>query len=316
MIEEICRNVMGHAVTFEPPIRDWTPLGLPAETDPHFQLLLDDVTRANRELAADLEKPLKDAYDVVIVGSGAGGGTLAYALRATGHSILLLEQGDFLPQEPENWDTDFVLKNQRYANSGDWLDSSGRAYRPYHYYYVGGQAKFYAGTLLRFRTEDFAELQHYDGVSPGWPIGYAEMEPFYTEAERLYLAHGQAGDDPTEPWRSEPYPYPPIPIVPEVAALRDRLQRAGLRPFTLPQGLALASGGRCMYCGYCDSYPCRVLAKAEPELCCIRPALKSPHVTLSHRQRPCGSIRMRAAVRWLRWRSSATGRNGRSGPGS
>jgi choline dehydrogenase-like flavoprotein len=261
-------------------VSSWNEVGQPAEDDGIFRRLLQDLERENAEFAANLEKPVCDSYDVVIIGSGAGGGTLAYALRETGQSVLVVERGDLLPQEPENWDTDFVLHEQRYSNSEEWLNADGRPYQPYHYYYVGGQAKLYAATLLRFRERDFRSVQHEEGTSPVWPICYDDMEPHYTEAERLYLAHGEAGEDTVESWRSEPFPYPPIPVAPETAALAERLRAVGLHPFSMPQGIALASGGRCIFCAYCDSYPCRVLARGEPELCCIRPALKSPHVTL------------------------------------
>jgi len=248
--------------------------------DQELQAVLKETEVANQELARSLNKPLKDAYDVVIIGSGPGGGTLTHALSSTGKSVLLLEQGSFLPQEPDNWNSQAVLGKQKYANSEEWLDGRGESYQPYMYYYVGGMTKFYAATLLRYRTQDFQETRHGDGISPAWPVQYDEFEPYYAEAERLYLAHGQAGQDPTEPPRSGPFPYPPAPVVPEIKELRQRLQRAGLHPFAMPEGLALFSGGRCVYCAYCDSHPCQVLAKGDPELCCIRPALKSSGVTL------------------------------------
>jgi len=223
---------------------------------------------------------LEDTYDVIIIGSGPGGGTLTHALGSTGKSILLIERGDFLPQEPDNWNSEVVLEKQKYANSEEWFDGQEKPYQPYMYYYVGGMTKLYAATLLRYRTQDFQETQHEDGLSPMWPVQYDEFEPYYAEAERLYFAHGQAGQDPTEPPRSGPFPYPAAPVVPEIKELRERLSKVGLHPFAMPEGLALFSGGRCVYCAHCDSHPCRVLAKGDPELCCIRPALKSSQVTL------------------------------------
>lgn len=248
--------------------------------DAELLAALADLDAANRALAKNLGKPLVDEYDVVILGSGPGGGTLAHALAGLDKSILLVERGDFLPQEPENWDTEVVLAKQRYANSDCWQNASGHWYQPQHYHYVGGMSKLYAGTLLRFRASDFEEVVHEDGISPPWPFSYADLEPYYAQAERIYLAHGRSGEDPSEPPRSGPFPYPPVPVVPEIAELRDRLRRTGLHPFAMPQGLALASGGRCVYCAYCDSYPCRLLARGDTELCCIRPALENPNVTL------------------------------------
>ena len=246
-----------------------------------LQSSLADLEAENEAFREVLGKPLQDGYDVIIIGSGPGGGTLAFALRGQGKSVLLVERGGFLPQEPENWDEEEVLGRQRYCNSEEWIDgTTGRHIQPNMYYYVGGMTKLYSGTLLRLREKDFQEYRHEDGISPAWPVGYDEFEPYYADAERLYLVHGTAGEDPTEPPRSGPFPYPGPPRVPEVQELAERLTGAGLHPFSLPQGLALASGGRCLYCGHCDMQPCRVLAKGDPELCCIRPALHSSSVTL------------------------------------
>lgn len=243
-------------------------------------LALADLERDDAELARFLDKPLLEEYETVVIGSGPGGATLAHALAPGGGSILIIERGDFLPHEPDNWDSRVVLEQQRYANTERWQDASGNWFQPFMYYYVGGMAKVYSASLIRFRAQDFEEISHEGGRSPAWPISYGELEPYYAKAERLYWAHGRAGEDPTEAPRSGPFPHPPVPIVPEIAALRDRLRGVGLRPFCLPQGLALGEGGRCVYCAHCDSHPCRVVAKGEPELCCIRPALRRPNVTL------------------------------------
>lgn len=239
--------------------------------------------RAAEEAAtvAALARPLRDEYDVVVIGSGPGGATVAHALATrTDLQVLLLERGPFLPAEPQNWDSRAVLVDQVYANSDEWLDRDGRAFQPHMYHYVGGMTKLYAGTLLRLREADFDELELHDGLSPAWPISYDELEPYYAAGEALYLAHGEAGADPTEPARSGPFPYPAVPVPPEIETLRERLSAGGLRPFPLPQGLDLREGGRCLCCGYCDSHPCEVLAKGEPELVCIRPALQRPNFTL------------------------------------
>jgi choline dehydrogenase-like flavoprotein len=253
----------------------------PASDAPRgLEAALRDRAAADARMAGQLDRPLRDAYDVVVIGSGPGGGTLAYALARAGRSVLLVERGDFLPAEAENWESRAVLGDQRYSNSEQWEDSGGSPYQAHMYYYVGGMTKLYAGTLLRFREQDFGELVHQGGTSPAWPVSYSEFEPYYAAAERLYLAHGEAGIDPTEPPRSGAFPHPPVPVVPEVADLAGRLAGVGLHPFPMPQGLALGDGGRCLFCAYCDSHPCRVLARAEPELCCIRPGLELPNFTL------------------------------------
>src|ERR687893_624358 len=150
-------------------------------------------------------------YDVIIIGTGAGGGTLAHKLAPSGKRILVLERGGYLPREPENWDSEEVFEKGRYLPEEDWIDDhDGQAFKPHQQYFVGGNTKFYGAILFRLRERDFEQVSHYGGVSPAWPISYADLEPYYTEAERLYLVHGQAGEDPTEPYRSAPFPHPPV----------------------------------------------------------------------------------------------------------
>src|SRR3954466_5952681 len=149
-------------------------------------------------------------YDVIIVGTGAGGGTLAYTLAPTGKRILILERGDYVRREPQNWDTKAVVVEGHYNNAEPWLDREGREFTAGTHYFVGGNTKFYGAALLRMRAEDYGEVRHHGGVSPAWPIGYDEMEPYYTRAEYLYHVHGQRGVDPTDPPASAPYRYPPV----------------------------------------------------------------------------------------------------------
>ena len=140
--------------------------------------------------------------DVVVVGSGMGGGTMAWALARRGVDVLLVERGERLPQEPENWSPDQVFMRRRYKPAELWEDGAGAAFAPGVYYVVGGNTKVYGASLPRFRESDFEEVAHLDGVSPAWPFGYADLEARYGEAERLYAVHGTTGEDPTEPWRS------------------------------------------------------------------------------------------------------------------
>ena len=219
-------------------------------------------------------------WDVIIIGSGAGGGTLAHALAPTGARILILERGDFVPAEAANWDPAAVWKQLRYRADERWLDGAGQPFRPYTHYCVGGNTKFWGSVLYRLRREDFAAVEHADGVSPAWPIDYADLEPYYDRAERLYHVHGQAGDDPTEPPRG-PFPHPPVPHAPEMAAIVEQLRGQGLRPSPLPLGL-LRPGqpDGCVLCNTCNSFPCRVGAKGEAETCCIRPLQQRTNVTL------------------------------------
>src|SRR5947209_8543665 len=178
-------------------------------------------------------------YDVIIIGSGAGGGTLAYKLAPSGKRILLLERGEFLPREKQNWDASQVFCDNRYVSKDTWYDKAGKAFQPGSHYFVGGATKMYGAALFRLRREDFGELHHHDGVSPAWPISYEEMEPYYTKAEQLYQVHGARGEDPTEPPASAPYPWPAVSHEPRIQKLADDLARAGHRPFHSPCGILL-----------------------------------------------------------------------------
>ena len=223
---------------------------------------------------------MSERYDIVIIGSGAGGGTMAYALAETPARILIVERGDFVPQEEENWDPEAVWKHRRYQTSERWLDDRGRQFLPYTHYAVGGNTKFWGSVLYRLRREDFEAIGHADGVSPAWPIDYDTLEPYYDRAERLYRVRGQQGIDPTEPPRG-PFPYPAVPHAPEMAAIVDGLRRQGLHPSPLPLGLLrVGEDDGCVLCSTCNSFACKLHAKSEADVCCVRPAVARPNVTL------------------------------------
>ncbi len=230
---------------------------------------------------------MNDHYDVIVIGSGAGGGTMTYALAPTGAKVLLLERGDWLPREPENWSPAAVWAEGRYHNSGTWTDQDGRSFKPKQHYYVGGNTKFYGAILFRFRERDFEAIQHVDGVSPEWPIRYADLEPWYTKAERLYQVHGSRGVDPTEPPAADPYPFPAISNEPRIEQLSRDLAGAGLNPFPLPNGILIDESAPqrslCVRCATCDGFPCLVNGKADSQIICVDPALRYPNVTLRTR---------------------------------
>jgi choline dehydrogenase-like flavoprotein len=223
-------------------------------------------------------------YDVIIIGSGAGGGTLAHALAPTGKSILILERGDYVRREKANWDSRAVNVEAKYQTKEEWRDKQGRALHPHTNYYVGGNTKFYGAALFRFRREDFGELRHFGGISPAWPISYEELEPYYLRAERLYHVHGRRGEDPTDPAASGPYPHPPISHEPRIQALSDDFERLGLKPFHTPLGLQIdeqsPQASKCIRCDTCDGYPCMVDAKSDAQVVCVDPALRFPNVIL------------------------------------
>ena len=175
-------------------------------------------------------------YDVIIIGSGAGGGTLAFRLAPSGLRILILERGGYVPREKDNWSPRAVNVEAKYHTKEVWHTPDRHALHPHTNYYVGGNTKFYGAALFRLRREDFGELRHEGGLSPAWPIGYDDLEPYYTEAERIYQVHGERGADPTEPGASGPYPFEAISHEPRIEQLHDDLVRAGHRPFHTPLG--------------------------------------------------------------------------------
>jgi choline dehydrogenase-like flavoprotein len=225
-----------------------------------------------------------DTYDVIIIGSGAGGGTLARHLAPSGKKILVLERGDWLPREQSNWSAHDVFVDNRYVSEDTWYDEKGTPFQPQVHYFVGGATKLYGAALYRLRKEDFVELRHHDGVSPAWPISYDELEPYYTLAEQHYEVHGARGEDPTEPPASAPYPFPAVSHEPRIQQLADDLAAAGYHPFHAPCGIRLAETNLpdsvCIRCQTCDGFPCLVHAKSDAEVFGIRPALEHANVTL------------------------------------
>jgi choline dehydrogenase-like flavoprotein len=234
--------------------------------------------------------------DVVIIGSGMGGGTTAHALARRGVDVLVLERGRRLPREPENWSPRAVFVERRYKPDERWLDGAGHPFAPGVHYVVGGNTKVYGASLPRFRERDFTAVEHQDGTSPAWPFGYKDIEPFYGEAERMYRVHGSEGDDPTAPWRSTSFSYPAVEHEPYVADLAERLRAQGVHPSANAMGVDLRPGGACIRSATCDGFPCPVGAKSDAETCGIDPAIATGHA------------RLETGVRALRIVTDATGR--------
>ena len=218
--------------------------------------------------------------DVVIVGSGMGGGTTAYALAKKGVNVLVLERGERLPSEKQNWDPKEVFVNKRYKSKEVWVDSKGKKFEAGVHFYVGGNTKMYGASLPRLREKDFEELQHLEGKSPAWPFTYWDIEPFYVEAEKMYKVHNNVGENPTEPPRSEPFPYPALPHDPYIAAMAERLKKAGVTPHSNSMGIDYGDDGKCIVCKTCDGFACRVGAKSDAEINAINPALLTGKVKL------------------------------------
>jgi choline dehydrogenase-like flavoprotein len=228
--------------------------------------------------------PDSTQFDIVIIGSGAGGGTLAYRLAPSGKRILVLERGDYVPREKDNWNSRAVSVEGKYATKEVWKDRDGKDLHPHTNYWVGGNTKFYGAALFRLRKKDFGEVRHHGGISPAWPISYEDLEPYYTEAEWLYQVRGQHGEDPTDPPARTNYPFPPVSHEPRLQQLSEDFANAGVTPFHTPLGIMLDEANprasKCIRCNTCDGFPCLVHAKSDAEVMAIEPAIRHNNVTL------------------------------------
>ncbi len=222
----------------------------------------------------------RDSASVVIVGSGMGGGSLAWGLAQRGIDVLVVERGGFLPREPQNWSPKAVFVQRRYKPTEMWLDDDEREFAPGVHYVVGGNTKVYGSSLPRLRVADFEQTHYPSGTSPAWPFAYADLEPYYQAIEELFNVHGTTGEDPSEPWRSAPYPYPALEHEPYVAETMRRLRAQGLHPSSTAMGVDLRPGGSCIRCSTCDGFPCRLGAKSDAETCALEPARATGHVRI------------------------------------
>ncbi|SDF01796.1 FAD-dependent oxidoreductase [Limimaricola pyoseonensis] len=217
--------------------------------------------------------------DIVVIGSGMGGASLAAGLAPSGARIVILERGAPIADDAPARDPERVHGNSAFRSDETWLDGAGRRFSPGNYYNVGGNSKFYGAVLMRYRAEDFGALRHHDGVSPAWPFGYDELAPHYDRAEALYRVRGAAGEDPTEPPHAAAYPHPPVPDEPAIAAVRARLERAGARPFSLPLGVDVERWLAAGRTGW-DGYPDQRCGKMDAETCGLAAALAHDNVEL------------------------------------
>ncbi|MFO1149999.1 MAG: GMC family oxidoreductase [Alsobacter sp.] len=229
--------------------------------------------------------------DVLIIGSGMGGATLAAGLAGSGAKVLIVERGEQLPDEPSARDARAIFMASRYRPREQWHDSEGRAFNPGNYYYLGGNSKFYGAVMLRYRAQDFSPLEHAEGVTPGWPFPYAALEPWYGEAERLFAVRGAGGEDPSEPPHSTPYPHGPVPDEEPVARARERLKGAGLHPFSLPLAVDIERWLARAPTPW-DAYPDTRSGKYDAETASLARALADPDIRVLTRTR---AVRLVAA---------------------
>jgi choline dehydrogenase-like flavoprotein len=219
-------------------------------------------------------------YDVIVIGSGVGGGAVTRRLAEAGAQVLLLERGNYVRRESDNWNVEAVFFDKKYGAEETWLDRKGIPFNPGAYYNVGGSTKFYGAAMFRLRERDFKEVRHHEGVSPGWPVRYEDLEPYYEEAESIFGVHGDDIEDPTAPRRRRAYPFPPVVSEPVIARMAGRFRSQGFHPSALPLAVDFRRDGKCILCKTCDGFPCKLGAKNDAETCLIEPALRSQRVEL------------------------------------
>ena len=222
----------------------------------------------------------RNQYDVIVVGSGVGGSMTARRLAEKGVRVLMIERGDFVPRETNNWSVAAVFRDKKYKAKDNWLDRDGKCFDPGMFYNVGGSTKFYGAAMFRMRERDFEEVEHKCGISPAWPIKYSDLAPYYDEAERIFRVHGDDSHDKTAPPRDVQYPFPPIPSEPIVESMAQSFRSQGLSPSSLPLAVNAGAAGTCILCKTCDGFPCMIAQKNDAETCGVEPALATGRVDL------------------------------------
>lgn len=217
--------------------------------------------------------------DIIIVGSGMGGATLAAGLAPSGLRILILERGERLEDCPQARDPVAIFGQGHFRPAETWLTPDGDHFNPGNYAYVGGNSKFYGAVMMRYRAADFAPVMHMGGMTMGWPFAYDDLAPWYDKAEALYQLRGELGHDPTEPPHTAPYPFPPVPHEPAIADLAGRLRAMGLHPAPLPLAVDLDRWLSRAATPW-DAFPDTTGGKRDAETAALAQALRHPNVRL------------------------------------
>jgi choline dehydrogenase-like flavoprotein len=223
-------------------------------------------------------------YDIIIIGTGIGGGTMAAQLASTGKKILIIERGDFLPREKENWDPVEVVEKGRYRAKEKWFDKDDNSFDPFTHYVVGGNSKVYGAAAFRLREKDFEAYQTQAGLSCAWPLNYTDYKPYYDAAEKMMNVHGERKQDPNEPFTDTEFPYKPIPVEPFTKELLNNVRQTGIQAYPIPMAVKLTADSNeqdaPFILGNFDGFPDPTESKSDAHILGIRPALKNENVEL------------------------------------
>jgi choline dehydrogenase-like flavoprotein len=196
-------------------------------------------------------------FDVIVTGSGAGGGTFSYACARAGKRVLLLERGEDYPCKDQTHDERAMLIDKKPFDNRP-VRWNGHSLRLYVGGVLGGSTALYGAALMRPSEDDFHPGRHYGDRIPraiwDWPITSEDLEPHFTEAEALFEVSGSSEDDfgPLQKPR-QGFPLPSIPVKPINRQLMSANQARGLKPFRLPLAIDFS---RCLQCGSCPGYVC------------------------------------------------------------
>jgi len=242
-------------------------------------------------------------YDVVIVGSGASGGAVAYTLCKAGYKVAVLEKGRLIGREEFSKDElaycrrDIVTPNlfDEYHTIEERVDDKWVETPTYESGWsfwngniVGGSSNLMSGMFHRMHPDDFRLLSKYGEIEGAnvvdWPISYDEMEPYYTLTEELIGISGKHQKHPFEPPRStSDFPQPPTEENGVVKLFDKSCKALDIAPLVTPRAVLSRDRGdrkACYYSNFCGSYGCSSGAKGSSREALLKPALATGNLTL------------------------------------